>query len=284
MKKKVGWLLVSSKVMTLKKSRLFEEAAALSITLIMVTPDDFLLTTDTTKNSYSTRKKTLSSPDFVIPLVVDSNVDTALRVLQHLETMSIPLLNTPDSIRLANDKFATYQRAKELGICIPKTTLLLNSKAPKGIIFPQVIKPNNGSKAQAVSVITNHSELKTYLQKHSHQENILQEIITTSVGKDVRVVVLDNKVVGTIERSNPASFTSNGATGGQAVPTTINSEILKKTLLLVKKMGLTYCSVDFLYGKNTLVLCEVNANPGFKLIEKATGINMASAILKKFLT
>lgn len=80
-------------------------------------------------------------------------------------------------------------------------------------------------------------------------------------------------------RESNTSFTSNIATGGSAKMTTINPSYVDIATALLKKMTITFGSVDFLYGKDEMVLCEVNANPGLKMFEAVSNRNIAKEIL-----
>jgi len=46
---------------------------------------------------------------------------------------------------------------------------------------------------------------------------------------------------------------------------------------VANSLGLNYCGIDLLFGKDGLVLCEVNSNAYFATIERVSGVNVAKA-------
>lgn len=283
-----GWLLTASRVNEYKRSHLLASAAALGIELREIS--------STAVVPYSTKEGNIlldastgtplqELPAFVISLVVvEEEFPEAFWLLEHLESMGVPLLNPVHAVRTANDKMATYRAAAALGIAIPTTTILEpGSQLPqhlKNLPLPLVAKPNKGLKGKNVALLNNHDELEQYLRQ-AHEPTIVQTAVTTSMGRDLRMLLLDGTLLGSMERSNSQTFTSNAATGGKGIAVTPPEALVVNAKKLAAAMQLPFCSIDFLYGSTPeeFILCEVNANPGYTLFESVTGVDTSAAIL-----
>ena len=109
---------------------------------------------------------------------------------------------------------------------------------------------------------------------------IIQEFIKDSYGKDLRVFVVNNKVVGCMMRQAPeGEFRANIHRGGGAIPYQINDEIEWLALESSKLMGLDIAGVDLLFDNGGYKICEINSNPGFEGMETYTKKNIAGDIV-----
>ena len=95
---------------------------------------------------------------------------------------------------------------------------------------------------------------------------------------DVRVIVIGGHTVAAMERRNDGDFRSNVAQGGSGEKIDLLEEFRIVAESCAEILGLDYCGVDLLYGKDgEPIVCEVNSNAFFSGIEKATGVNVAKA-------
>ena len=105
---------------------------------------------------------------------------------------------------------------------------------------------------------------------------MFQKFVSTSYGKDVRVIVIGGEVVGGMIRQSENDFRSNVAAGGRAEKYELSGEIKEIALKAHKALGLDYSGVDILFGENGKpIVCEVNSNAFFKSFEAVTHINVA---------
>ena len=73
-------------------------------------------------------------------------------------------------------------------------------------------------------------------------------------------------------------FRSNVAQGGYGKKITLSDEFKKSDERCAEILGLDYCGVDLLYGKDKKpYVCEVNSNAFISGIESVTGFNVAKA-------
>ena len=113
-----------------------------------------------------------------------------------------------------------------------------------------------------------------------HKEIYIQEYIE-SEGKDYRIIVIDGKVIGGMERvARKGDWKTNvslGAKPSDYKPSALVKEIAIKSAEAVKA---DVCGVDIIIWENQPYVIEVNQCPHFKGFEKATGKNVAKRIVK----
>lgn len=108
---------------------------------------------------------------------------------------------------------------------------------------------------------------------------LVQEFIEESAGTDIRVFVVNGKVVASMQRQSlDDDFRSNLHQGGEGTAIKLTDEEKKTARLAAKAMGLPICGVDLMRSERGPLVLEVNASPGFG-IEKVTGRNVAGKIL-----
>ena len=142
--------------------------------------------------------------------------------------------------------------------------------------LPVIVKECFGSLGKGVYLAHDKNELAAICEKVKTKPHLFQEFISSSYGKDVRVIVVGDEVVGSILRVSNNDFRSNISSGGHGEKFELSDEMKALALKIAKILNLKYCGMDFLIGKNgSPLVCEVNSNAFFKGFEKVTGINVA---------
>jgi ribosomal protein S6--L-glutamate ligase len=110
---------------------------------------------------------------------------------------------------------------------------------------------------------------------------LLQRYVEEANGEDIRIIVVGDKVIASMKRSSEVGeFRSNVHRGGNTEVVEITKREKYIALNATKYLGLGVSGVDIMRSKNGPVLLEVNASPGLKGIEGATGINVAKHIIQ----
>ena len=105
---------------------------------------------------------------------------------------------------------------------------------------------------------------------------IVQEFIQDSFGKDLRVLVVNGKVVGCMMRKSiDGDFRANITRGGEAIPYQIDENIEWLGGECARLLNLDIAGVDLLFNNGSYTICEVNSAPGFEGMEKYTNKNIA---------
>ena len=109
------------------------------------------------------------------------------------------------------------------------------------------------------------------------QEILLQELVAESRGKDVRAMVVGDRVVAAMRRTARAGeFRSNIHRGGVAEAVELGREFGEAAVKAARVMGLEVAGVDMLEARTGPKIMEVNSSPGFEGLEAATGLDIAS--------
>ncbi|PAV11560.1 tetrahydromethanopterin:alpha-L-glutamate ligase [Methanosarcina spelaei] len=185
-------------------------------------------------------------------------------ILRELEDEGIPVVNSPEAIRNAANKYhASYLLAKA-GLPVPKTVAVQDMEAALKVISgfgDAVIKPVFGYKGKDIARVRNgevqfsdrkmeslylESVLKQLLQERGML--YIQEFIENS-GRDIRAFIVDGTAIGAIYRKAASgSWVNNLSQGGSAdrcVLTEKQKEIAEKAALAVST---TFAGVDIIEG------------------------------------
>ena len=124
----------------------------------------------------------------------------------------------------------------------------------------------------AKSVIEAFSGLKTSI--------LIQEFIKEAGGSDIRVFIVDGKIVGAMKRTGAeGDFRSNIHRGGTAEVIKLTAKERNAALKAATSMGLSIAGVDMLQSERGPLILEVNSSPGLQGIEKATEKDIAGSVV-----
>ena len=235
--------------------------------------------------SLEVNKPIIDKPDFAI--FWDKDIYLAKR----LEQNGIRLFNSGSAIELCDNKILMYQELAKNGVCIPRTfiapktfeglgynKLSFLDKVIKEIGYPMIIKEAYGSFGEQVYLATNLEETKKIINQIGYKDFLIQEFITSSKGRDVRINVVGDQVMASMLRENKNDFRSNISNGGSGTKYEPKQDYVDLAIKATKALGLSFAGVDVLFGEDGPIICEVNSNPQFASTLKATGINLADYI------
>lgn len=213
-----------------------------------------------------------------------------------LEKSGYKLFNSIDSIIKCDDKMLTHISLADKGIKMPtsiSSTLCYtdngNREYLKTIIdklgLPMIVKENYGSLGKQVYLANNEKELEEIENKLIHVPHIFQKFISSSKGKDFRVICVGGKAIAWMKRENKNSYLSNLAQGGSAYNVDLPENYIEVAEKAAQILGLDYCGVDLLEGEDgEPIVSEVNSNAFYEGIEKTTGVNVAGSYVDYILS
>ena len=285
-----GWMLVKDRFWeSYETNRLIEEFQKQDIEVQLVDPNtvDIFVNKDN-KKSILVNGEPSDLPKFVFPRTGSGTSYYIKALIRHFERMGVPVINSSDAIDNVKDKLYTHQILAQSNLDIPKTMLLRHpidiDFVEKNIGFPVIVKKISGSYGRGVFLCEDKKQLKQLvtmaeLTKKSY-DIILQEFIKDTWGKDLRVMVVNNKVVGCMLRqATDDDFRANITRGGEGFPYEVNEQIDWLSVESSKALGLDIAGVDLLFQNGGYKICEVNSNPGFEGMEQFTKKNIAGEIV-----
>jgi ribosomal protein S6--L-glutamate ligase len=112
------------------------------------------------------------------------------------------------------------------------------------------------------------------------QEILLQEFVAEAQGRDVRALVVGDRVAGAMRReARKGEFRSNLHRGGFGKAADLSREVEEAAVRAARVLGLDVAGVDLLESANGPKVMELNSSPGFEGLERATGLDIAGEII-----
>lgn len=231
--------------------------------------------------------KQLSYYDAILPRIGASITYYGTAVVRQFEQMDVYTPNTSNGISNSRDKLRATQILSRHDIGMPATTFVRDQKDVISAInrvggAPVVIKLLEGTQGIGVILAPDLKVAEAIIETlQSTQQNVLiQQFISESRGKDIRALVVGDRVVGAMRRTAQGDeFRSNVHRGGLVESIHLDSVYEKTAVRAAQIMGLKIAGVDMLEGKNGPLVMEVNSSPGLEGIEKATGLDIAGSII-----
>jgi len=263
--------------------RFKEEMKKIGVKVRIVVPRKFeIVANQIGEKSIFYNGKPLKLPDVLIPRYSLNYFSSA--IIRQFERLNILVLNGSYSRELAKDKMASIQMLSSANLPVPKTILakfpLDTDFIEANLKYPIVIKKTQGSEGKGIILCKNRNQLEDIFEMFevSLEKNVnilLQEFVTKSFGKDIRVFVIGGRAIGAMLRTGKkGDFKANYSGGGTVKLFKLTPELKWLAVESAKAIGLDIAGVDILFDKDGYKLCEVNASPYFEGFEKATGINI----------
>ena len=285
-----GWVLYKNVVSeSWETQKLVEEFEKQDIKIRVVNPQDVdIFVSRDDRKSILVAGKARGLPDFVIPRTGSGTTYFIKAIIRHLERLGVVLINGSAAIDTVKDKLYTQQILGESNLPVPKTLLVrhpINIEfVENNIGFPIIVKTLSGSFGTGVFLAENKRQFQDLIKLAeitSKSYNIIvQEFIKDSWGRDIRVFVLNNKVVGCMMRqATDGDFRANITRGGEGIPYQITEEIEWLGGESARLLHLDIAGVDLLFDNGSYRVCEVNSSPGFEGMDKYTNTNIAELIV-----
>ncbi len=216
-----------------------------------------------------------------------------------IEKQGIPVFNNPRSIEICDDKLLTLLALSGNNIKVPQTFsaplcfthgATVDEVGVQKIIdelsLPLIAKKSFSSLGKGVFLINTKRELIDFINQNPFEPKIFQQFISSSYGRDIRIICIGKKFYSAMERYSETDFRSNSALGGKAKKIEPSSEFIKVAEKVANILDLDYMGIDLLIGKNgEPIVCEVNSNAFFTTMDEVAGVNVAKAyaeyIIKK---
>ena len=233
------------------------------------------------------RGRPLSTYDAILPRIGNSITYFGTAVVRQFEQMDVYTPNTANGISNARDKLRATQILSRHNIAMPATAFVRNRADVRPAIelvggAPVVIKLLEGTQGIGVILAPQAKVAEAIIETlHSTNQNVLiQRFISESRGRDIRALVVGDRVVAAMRRvASGDEFRSNVHRGGTVEPVELSPEYERVAVRSAQIMGLRVAGVDMLEGADGPLVMEVNSSPGLQGIETATGLDVAGAII-----
>jgi len=227
-------------------------------------------------------------PDAIIPRIGVGLSGFGQCLITGFEAADIYTVTSSFGLLHSRDKFLAGQVLAAEGIDVPKTMTFASPRSIDSAIkavggYPFILKKLKGTQGNAVHLIEDeekaHRKLGKYIRKH--HPFLIQEYIKESKGSDLRCFVVGGKVVAAMKRTAAkGDFRANIHAGGHGESIELTAPEREMAVKAARILNLDVAGVDILQSLSGPKLLEVNSSPGLQGIEKATGKDVASYIIK----
>jgi RimK family alpha-L-glutamate ligase len=206
-----------------------------------------------------------------------------ISTLKQLELMGKTVINPPDSILLARDKYRASQRLALSGIPVPETIITEDLFLVPPIVREWgkvVMKPLMGSMGYGSTLVTD-PDVAFMIAKawQSYGQPFLLQKYTRKYDRDLRIFVVGDEVLGGIYRYAPShTWKTNVTQGGKVSKASLDNELRELALKATSVLGLKYSGVDVGESDDGYVVYEVNTMPNWQGFTLGTGLSPAGKI------
>ncbi len=209
-------------------------------------------------------------------------------ILDLLNTLGIRILNgNPLTVAIAKNKLSQHQKFLEKNIPSPRWAVASDPKiacsAALNLGFPVIIKVAFGTHGIGTfyaDSLETFMPIADYLNVRDKNPMIIEEFIAEAEKKDLRVYLVGGKIIAAMERTaREHDMRSNASLGGSGDSVKLTDNEISLALQTAKAFDLDIIGVDILRAKRGPLVIEINANPGFEVLEQSTGEDVAGAII-----
>ncbi len=233
------------------------------------------------------RGKQLSDYDAILPRIGNSITYFGTAVVRQFEQMDVYTPNTAAGITNSRDKLRASQILSRHQVLMPATTFVRDRADVIPAIervggAPVVIKLLEGTQGIGVILAPDRKVAEAIIETlHSTRQNVLiQRFVKESKGRDIRALVVGDRVVAAMRRvAQGDEFRSNVHRGGSVEAVELDPVFEEAAVRSAQIMGLKVAGVDMLEGNDGPLVMEVNSSPGLEGIENATKLDVAGAII-----
>lgn len=233
------------------------------------------------------RGRPLSTYDAVLPRVGNSITYFGTAVVRQFEQMDVYTPNTANGIANSRDKLRATQILSRHQIGMPATAFVRNRADVIPAIemvggAPVVIKLLEGTQGIGVILAPELKIAEAIIETlhGTNQQVLIQAFVKESRGRDIRAIVVGDRVVAAMRRvAQGDEFRSNVHRGGSVEAVSLDPAYEEVAVRSAQIMGLRIAGVDMLEGKDGPLVMEVNSSPGLEGVETATKLDVAGAMV-----
>lgn len=260
--------------------RFLAEGREMGIDVKVFHPEQFdLLVTADDRESVLIDGNLMPLPDFQLPRTppVESGY-FAMSVVRQLKKLGVRTYNDAACIEMVADKLHTHQVLIGAGLPTP-TTMLAKFPIDVDLVentigFPIVVKTLLGVNGTGVFLMETREAFEDLMgliaETNPNIQLIFQKFIAKSKGRDIRLFVLNGRVIASMERrAKDGGFKANFSQGGSVMAIEPDQEAIDLAIKTADVLDIQVAGIDLLYADDGYTVCEANTFPGFRGLEQA---------------
>lgn len=206
--------------------------------------------------------------------------------LARLQSLGVRVINSPKAIECAVDKYLATSKLAAVGLPVPETIVCQNSESAleafESLGGDVVVKPLFGAEGRGIVRVSDPDlAFRTFRTLERIQAVLYLQRFIEHEGYDVRVLVLDGRVVGAMKRRSAGDFRTNVARSAVGETHELTDAEVDLALQAAAATGATFAGVDLLYDRaGACYVLEVNAVPGWRAFRRVTGADVAEELIR----
>lgn len=233
-------------------------------------------------------------PDVVLPRIGATLQSWSLALLEAWLIRGARSAIAPTAIAHASDKVLTTLRLVAAGLPVVPTLAIrepfhVDSALDHLAADAWIMKSRTGTGGGGVALVHGRSSARSVLGALTAQREtvLLQPFVRTSPTRDLRVLVAGMEPLAAYWReAHGDEFRANVHRGGKAREATsadLPDGALDLALAAARATGLPFAGIDLIETASGLAVLEVNASPGFQGVEEATGRDLATPFVQRWM-
>jgi len=202
----------------------------------------------------------------------------------------MPVINTPESIRNAANKYYSLHLLRRSGVPVPETVVTCDADVAMDLLDELgeiVVKPIFGYKGIGIERFRNDPD-RLDSNRNSIEELLsergvlyLQELIPMK--RDLRVFVVGDRIAGSIYRYASCGWITNLSQSGVPERCVLTQEQEEIAIRASSAVGTDFAGVDLAETGNGSVVLEVNGTPSGKGIFDACGVDVTGDVVDRLI-
>lgn len=204
-------------------------------------------------------------------------------VLGRLAARGTPIVNSPRALEVAIDKYLSLSLLAAAGLPVPETRVAQGpaaaAAAAADLGTPCVLKPLFGSRGRGLERFETPAAVASAVAG-TGTVSYLQEFVPHA-GWDVRILVVGAEWFAIRRVAAAGDWRTNVSLGGRPEPFQPPADWVSLAVRAAAAVAAEVAGVDILPARDGRVLVlEVNAVPGWRGLEAATGHDIAAAVAR----
>lgn len=227
----------------------------------------------------------LNTLDAVIPRVKPGLTFYGCALVRQFQSLGIPCLNSAEAIGHSRDTLYSLQLLLQNGLDIPTTGFADSPLDTEELIdmvngAPLLVKLLEGLQGRGIMLAENRATGESLINalKSLQTHLLVQEFVREAEGRDIRLIVVDNKVVASMQRQSAVGKFPRGRHHSVS-PVRITTDERRMALKAARVLGLKVAGVDIIRASRGPLLLGVDPAPGLEQIEDVSGKDIAGTMI-----
>lgn len=169
----------------------------------------------------------------------------------------------------------------KLGITTPET--FLGKNINRLLKFPVIVKPRIGSRGRGIRIFNELKETESFFAEKDLLDYIVQKYHKAK--KEYRILLLRHKILGVVDKHIHLKNEGKVGVRTNKVVNDLPMKIKQDAIRITEELKADFVGIDVIHIKDGgYYFLEANLSPQFNAFAKATGINIASMVIRLALT